>query len=108
MRSTPVQTREVPLTELRVPEVKVEAVRSVEASMRLDAVASAGFRLSRSKMLDLIKSGDVKYALAFPHDTVCQMLLSLECPAADIPEVHHPMAVMIAMKLNVPRITHCL
>eukprot|EP00884_Botryococcus_braunii_P017807 jgi/Botrbrau1/470/Bobra.110_2s0108.2 len=60
VRNTPVQTREVPLTVLQVPEVKVEAVRSVEASMRLDAVASAGFRMSRSKMLDLIKNGDVK------------------------------------------------
>jgi RNA-binding protein YlmH len=29
----------------------------VEASMRLDAVASAGFRMSRSKMMELIKSG---------------------------------------------------
>ena len=29
--------------------------------MRLDAVASAGFRMSRSKMVDLIKSGDVRY-----------------------------------------------
>lgn len=61
VRNTPVQTREVQLTVLRVPETKVEEIRSVEASMRLDAVASAGFRMSRSKMLDLIKNGDVKY-----------------------------------------------
>lgn len=29
--------------------------------MRLDSVASAGFRMSRSKMSDLIKSGAVRW-----------------------------------------------
>ena len=32
----------------------------MEASLRLDAVASAGFRVSRSKMADFIKAGDVR------------------------------------------------
>jgi RNA-binding protein YlmH len=52
-----VETRAVALSELRVAAPRVEEVSSVEASLRLDAVASAGFRLSRSRMLDLIKGG---------------------------------------------------
>ena len=38
----PVETRRVPLSELRVPAPRVEAVSTHEASMRLDALASAG------------------------------------------------------------------
>ena len=41
--------------QVRAP--KVEEVSTVEASLRLDAIASAGFRMSRSKMTDAIKSG---------------------------------------------------
>lgn len=44
-----------PRPQVRAP--RVEELSSVEASLRLDAVASAGFRMSRSKMMDLIKSG---------------------------------------------------
>jgi RNA-binding protein YlmH len=33
---------------------------TVEASLRLDAIASAGFGVSRSKMSDLISAGDVR------------------------------------------------
>ena len=33
---------------------------TTEASLRLDAIASAGFGMSRSKMVDLISSGDVR------------------------------------------------
>ena len=35
-------------------------VRSVEASLRLDAVASAGLRISRAKASDLAKNGDLR------------------------------------------------
>lgn len=57
VRTVPVQARGVPLSELRVRAPRLEELSSVEASLRLDAVASAGFRVSRSKMMDLIKSG---------------------------------------------------
>jgi RNA-binding protein YlmH len=60
VRSVPVTATHVALSELRLPPSRVETLRSVEASMRLDAVASAGFRVSRAKMGDLIKGGDVK------------------------------------------------
>lgn len=56
----PVITTQMPLSELAVKEAKVQELRSVEASLRLDAIASAGFRTSRSKIVDLIKAGDVR------------------------------------------------
>jgi RNA-binding protein YlmH len=38
----PVETRVIPLSELRVAPPKKMAISSIEASLRLDAVASAG------------------------------------------------------------------
>ena len=60
VRSVPVQTRRIALESLRVRQPRTDRVTSVEASMRLDAVASAGFRMSRSKLLDLVKAGDIR------------------------------------------------
>lgn len=60
VRKVTVQTTEVPLSDLKVPEATVQELQSVEASMRVDAVASAGFRMSRSKMLAAVKNGDVR------------------------------------------------
>jgi photosystem II S4 domain protein len=60
VRSVPVKTRRIPLEELKVREPKKKELTSTEASMRLDAIASAGFGMSRSKMVDLISSGDVR------------------------------------------------
>ncbi|MEG4987836.1 photosystem II S4 domain protein [Microcoleus sp. BR0-C5] len=60
VRSVPVQTRRIELSELKIREPKKKEMTTVEASMRLDAVASAGFAMSRSKMADLINSGDVR------------------------------------------------
>ena len=60
VRSVPVKTRRIELTELKIREPKKKEMTTVEASMRLDAVASAGFAMSRSKMADLIDSGDVR------------------------------------------------
>jgi len=60
VRTVPVRTAPIPLTSLKVAAPRVEEVSSIEASLRLDAIASAGFRLSRSKMADMVKSGDVR------------------------------------------------
>lgn len=54
------ETSVIPLSALKVLPSKTESVQSVEASLRLDAVASAGFRMSRNKMADMIKGGDVR------------------------------------------------
>ncbi len=67
VRRVPVSTRQMDLSELTVKAPKTEQVRTVEASLRLDAIASAGFRVSRAKASDLVKHGDVRRApsLAF-------------------------------------------
>jgi RNA-binding protein YlmH len=56
----PVKTRRLDLSELKIREPKKKEMTTTEASMRLDAIASAGFGMSRSKMVDLISAGDVR------------------------------------------------
>lgn len=60
VRSVPVKTRPVDWSELKVREPRKKEMTTVEASLRLDAIASAGFGMSRSKMVDLINGGDVR------------------------------------------------
>ena len=60
VRSVPVKTRSIDLGELKVPPPRTKSLTTVEASMRLDAIASAGFGMSRSKMVALIESGAVR------------------------------------------------
>lgn len=60
VRSVPVKTRPIELSQLKIREPKKKEMTTVEASMRLDAIASAGFGTSRSKMADLIGAGDVR------------------------------------------------
>ncbi|MCU0526286.1 MAG: photosystem II S4 domain protein [Elainella sp. Prado103] len=60
VRSVPVKTQAIDLSELKIREPKKKELTTVEASLRLDAVASAGFGMSRSKMADLINAGDVR------------------------------------------------
>ncbi len=60
VRSVPVKTQTIELSELKIREPKKKQLTTVEASMRLDAIASAGFGMSRSKMVDLINSRDVR------------------------------------------------
>ncbi|ASC69673.1 uncharacterized protein XM38_006020 [Halomicronema hongdechloris C2206] len=60
VRSVPVKTRAVDWQQLKVRPPRTKEMTTVEASMRLDAIASAGFGISRSKMADLINAGDVR------------------------------------------------
>lgn len=60
VRSVPVTTSRIDLSSLRVPEARVKDIQSIESSLRLDSVGSAGYRISRAKMADKIKGGDVK------------------------------------------------
>lgn len=60
VRSVPVKTQPIELSELKIREPNKKQLTTVEASMRLDAIASAGFGMSRSKMVDLINSGNVR------------------------------------------------
>lgn len=60
VRSVPVKVQRIGLEELKVRPPQKQEITTVEASMRLDAIASAGFGMSRSKMADAISSGDVR------------------------------------------------
>jgi photosystem II S4 domain protein len=60
VRSVPVKTQPIDINELKIREPKKKELTTVEASLRLDAIASAGFGMSRSKMVNLIDSGDVR------------------------------------------------
>ena len=60
VRSVPVKTQQIELSELKIRPPKTKEMTTVEASMRLDAIASAGFGMSRSKMSDAINRGDVR------------------------------------------------
>lgn len=46
-----------PITELRRPPVQLEQLRQTVSSLRLDAVAAAGFHLSRGRAAELIEHG---------------------------------------------------
>lgn len=60
VRSVPVKTQRIELSELKIRPPQKKELTTVEASLRLDAVASAGFGMSRSKMVSLIDGGDVR------------------------------------------------
>ena len=64
VRRVPVTTEQMGLSELNVKQPKTEQIRTFEASLRLDAIASAGFRISRGKAADLIKHGDVRCGIS--------------------------------------------
>jgi len=60
VRSVAVKTRQIDFAELKIRPPKKKEMTTVEASMRLDAIASAGFGMSRSKMANAISAGDVR------------------------------------------------
>jgi RNA-binding protein YlmH len=90
VRSIKVETRPMAAEDLQVAAPRVEQRTSVEASTRVDAVASAGFRMSRSKMADLIKKGDVRCCVFLvdvfyhsQHSATATMAADTAGPAAD-------------------------
>ncbi|CAN4075547.1 unnamed protein product [Withania somnifera] len=54
-----VSCKKIPLLALEYEPPRTRSLKSIEASLRLDAVASAGFKVSRTKMASLISNGDV-------------------------------------------------
>jgi photosystem II S4 domain protein len=60
VRSVPVKSQRIDLSELKVRPPQKKELTTVEASLRLDAIASAGFGISRSKMAAAISGGDVR------------------------------------------------
>ena len=60
VRSVSVTTKLLDWGELKVRPPKKKELTTVEASLRLDAIASAGFGMSRSKMVTLVNGGNVR------------------------------------------------
>ena len=60
VRSVAVRTQPIDFSELKIRPPKKKEMTTVEASLRLDAIASAGFGMSRSKMASAIASKDVR------------------------------------------------
>jgi len=61
VRTVPVRFEARPIAELQPPPPRLpRSLSTVEASCRLDAVASAGFGISRSRMAALIRQGAVR------------------------------------------------
>lgn len=61
VRSVEISTEAVAVSALQLPASRTpKQLSSVEASLRLDAVASAGLGVSRSKMADWIRAGAVR------------------------------------------------
>lgn len=55
----PVSCTPIPLEALEYEPPRTKTFKTVESSLRVDAIASAGFKISRSKFSDLISKGDV-------------------------------------------------
>lgn len=60
VRQVKVSVQQCAFSELEIPPQRIKEVQSVEASMRMDAVVSAGFKLSRSKLADMARGGMVQ------------------------------------------------
>lgn len=60
VRTVPVKVSRIPFNQLKIQPPRAKSITSVEASLRLDAVASAGFSMSRSKMVEEIQRGEVR------------------------------------------------
>ncbi len=61
VRDVTIKCESVPIKELRLPIHRLSKhLRTVEASTRLDAIASAGFGLSRGKVVNQIKAGKLR------------------------------------------------
>ena len=61
LRDVKVKINLVGMDELQIPSGRTKKlVNTVEASTRLDAIASAGFRISRTKIIERIENGMLK------------------------------------------------
>ncbi|XWS28018.1 hypothetical protein CRYUN_Cryun25bG0030000 [Craigia yunnanensis] len=55
-----VSCTQIPLLALEYEPPRTQSFKTVEASLRVDSLASAGFKISRSKLVNLISNGDVR------------------------------------------------
>nr|XP_027063270.1 uncharacterized protein LOC113689719 isoform X3 [Coffea arabica] len=55
-----VTCKKIPLLAIEYEPPRTKAFKTVESSLRLDAISSAGYKISRTKMAALISNGDVR------------------------------------------------
>ncbi|XP_039809142.1 putative RNA-binding protein YlmH isoform X2 [Panicum virgatum] len=55
-----VSCTQIPLLALEYEPPRTKSFKTVESSLRVDALASAGFKISRTKLASLISAGDVR------------------------------------------------
>ncbi|XP_062206850.1 uncharacterized protein LOC133908727 isoform X2 [Phragmites australis] len=55
-----VSCTQIPLLALEYEPPRTKSFKTVESSLRVDALASAGFKISRTKLASLISGGDVR------------------------------------------------
>ncbi|KAI9185087.1 hypothetical protein LWI28_004027 [Acer negundo] len=55
-----VSCAKIPLLALEYEPPRTNSFKAIEASLRVDALASAGFKISRSKLVNLISNGDLR------------------------------------------------
>ncbi len=61
LREIEIEIKAISINEIEIPyKRKEKIINTVEASTRIDAIASAGFGLSRSKVTNLIKEGSLR------------------------------------------------
>ena len=60
VQKVPVVVAEIDLDQLEAAPIAVKEIKATVASLRLDAVASAGYGTSRSQMVREIRAGKVK------------------------------------------------
>ena len=61
LREVEIEIKALSIDEMEIPyKRKEKIINTVEASTRVDAIASAGFGLSRSKVTNLIKEGSLR------------------------------------------------
>jgi len=116
------------LADLRVRAGSTKELTSVESSMRLDAVASAGMKLSRSKLAKMVKEGSVEVNFVketnrcgrtqsnryprFPPPRTCRMLTALLLRLRSSPRVNpqlvtrDPALYVLKTALTGPTDTH--
>ncbi|KAE8125804.1 hypothetical protein FH972_020577 [Carpinus fangiana] len=58
--NVPVSCTKIPLISLDYEPPRIQPFKTIEASLRVDAIASAGFKISRSKLVDSISKGEVR------------------------------------------------
>ncbi len=61
IREVKINYKSIPIEKLRLPrKLQPKTITTIEASTRLDAIASAGFGISRAKIVAQIKSGQIR------------------------------------------------